>query len=105
MARMVILSLAGFAWSTSPHQTMGLIVMLLTHPTHDSLLKTFGKGAYLFLGTVRNASSPLNSHLATTFGITSFPGWAVRATQSLGFDILFTSWIATHLTLSTMTYA
>ena len=81
---------------------MSLVMMFLTHPSHDSLLRAVSIGAYLLLGTVGNASSSLHRHLAATFSITSLPGWAVRATQSFRLHILWTPRMCTRFTLGTM---
>jgi len=74
-----------------------LIVMLLTHPSQNTLLRTSLHAAKLFLRSVRNAPSSLYRDLLAPVHLASLARRTVRAAQSHLFDVFGTSRVGTDL--------
>jgi len=74
-----------------------LIIMLLTHTSQNTLLRTILHAANLFLRAVRNASSSLHRDLLASVHLASLARRTVRAAQSHLFDVFGTSRVRADL--------
>ena len=81
---------------------VGMVVMLLTHARQDGLLGTVVDRAQLFLGSMRDASTPLDSYLLAIPFIATLACWSVRAAEASLFHILVASGVQAALAFGPM---
>jgi hypothetical protein len=76
---------------------VGMVVVLLAHARQDGLLGTVVDRAQLFLGTMRNASTTLDSHFLAIPFIATLAGRSVRAAETSLFHVLVASGVQAAL--------